>query len=295
MKIKTALYYIKQGTNSISRNKMMSIASISTVMASLFILGVFFIGIMNVNYFVENIEKSVQIQVFLKDEINDSQKNTIESTIKGCVGVNEVDFESKQQAFEKFKEELGDRGDLVEGIDADKVMPVSFIVKLEGPQYVEGVVQSIKDLEGIDKINDVKSLMDMLIKLSNFIKTLGLIIMIVLIAVSIFLISNTIKLTVVSRKREINIMKYIGATDWFIKWPFIIEGIFLGLIGSLLSFILLCYGYIAVSDYILKEFIIIKPIDIIEIAPYMGIMFIGIGLIIGALGSAISIRKFLHV
>lgn len=295
MKIKTFGYYAKQGLHSITRNKMMSLASISTVMASLLILGIYLITVANVSSMVKSVESGVEIKVFLDNDISNDEMSAIETLAKNSPGVSSVEFESKQQALENFREQLGENGDLVADIDAEKVMPMSYIIKMEGPQYVDGVSNALSSMQGIDKINDARPIMDKLMNITSFVKTLGICLMIILLIVSIFLISNTIKLTVIARKREIGIMKYIGATDWFIRWPFVIEGMTLGLIGSILSGIILCYGYIVASDAVSKSLQIINLVQPIDIIPYMAALFVLMGLIIGSLGSIVSMRKFLHV
>lgn len=295
MKISSFCYYVKQGLKSIGRNKMMSIASISTVMASLLILGIFYITIVNVNTFVQDVESTVEIKVYLKNEITDDQKAAIESEVKQSEGVTDISFESKEQALENFKKSLGDKGEVVEGIEAEKVMPTSYIIKLSGPQYVSGVSEKLSTLAGIDQIFDDRSTMDKLASIISFVKTFGISLMAVLLIVSIFLISNTIKLTVFARKREIGIMKQIGATNWFIRWPFVIEGMLLGLIGAILSSALLGYGYMIAANAVTENLIIVQLVDPYVILPYMVAVFLSIGFIIGSVGSVVSMRKFLNV
>lgn len=295
MKLRSFSYYIKQGFLSIKRNKMMSIASVSTVMASLLILGIFFITMTNVNYLVKNVESDVEIKVFLKDDVTNDQKSEIETSMKNAKGVTDVEFETKAQALENFKKQLGDNGSLVDGVDPEKVMPCSYIIRLEGPEYADEVVKTLKTMDGIDKINDARPILDKLIKVTQFIKSLGLVLMLILLVVSIFLISNTIKLTVIARRKEIGIMKYIGATDWFIRWPFIIEGVLLGLCGALLSGAILSYGYAAAVNALTKNMIFTQLVDPWDIIPYLCILFAVLGVVIGSVGSSFSIRKFLHV
>lgn len=296
MKIKNAGYLVKQGLQSISRNKMMSLASVSTVMASLLILGIYFIAMMNVNAMVKGVESGVEIKVFLTNDITNEQMNDIESEMKNTSGVTDVTYESKEQALENFKKQLGENADLVDGIDADEVMPSSYIIKMKGPEYVEGTVAKLKGMPGVDEIKDAQPIMDKLIDITGFVRTLGISLMAILLIVSIFLISNTIKLTVMSRRREIGIMKYIGATDWFIRWPFVIEGLILGLLGAIVSGIILGYGYVAACDAVAQNlFGVIKLMEPKDIVPNMSAMFAVVGLAIGSLGSMLSMRKFLHV
>lgn len=295
MKIRTCGYFISEGLKSIYRNRMMSIASISTVMASMLILGIFYITMSNVNYMVKNVESGVEVKVFLKNGVTNDQMSQIESEAKSSSGVTSVSFESKEQALENFKKQLGDNKDLVEGIDPNKVMPESYIIRFKGAKYVDGVVQKLNGMQGIDEIKDGRQYLDKLIKITGFIKTLGISLMVILLAVAVFLISNTIKLTVIARRREIGIMKYIGATNWFIRWPFVIEGVLLGLLGAVISGAVVGYGYTLAADAVVKNLVIINLMNPSAIIPYMMLMFIVVGVGLGFAGSAVSMRKFLNV
>lgn len=295
MKIRTCGYFVSEGIKSVYRNRMMSIASVSTVMASLLILGIFYITMSNVNYMMKNVESGVEVKVFLKNDITNDQMNQIESEAKSSMGVTSVSFESKEQALENFKKQLGDNQDLVEGIDPNKVMPESYIIKFKGPKYVDEVVQRLKSLQGIDEIKDGREYVDKLVKITNFVKTLGISLMVILLAVAVFLISNTIKLTVIARRREIGIMKFIGATNWFIRWPFVVEGVLLGLLGALISGAVVGYGYTLAVDAIVKNLVIVNLMNPASIIPMMMLIFIGVGVILGFTGSAVSMRKFLNV
>lgn len=295
MKIRTCGYFISEGIKSIYRNRMMSIASISTVMASMLILGIFYITMANVNYVVKNVESGVEIKVFLKSNVTNDQMSQIESEAKSSEGVASISFESKQQALENFKKQLGNNQDLVAGIDPNKVMPESYVIKFKGAKYVDSVVQKLKGMQGIDEIKDGREYIDKLVKITNFIKTLGIALMIILLIVAIFLISNTIKLTVIARRREIGIMKYIGATNWFIRWPFVVEGVFLGLLGALVSGCVVGYGYTLAADAVAKNLVIINLMNPADIIPTMLFMFIVVGVGLGFAGSAVSMRKFLNV
>lgn len=295
MKIRTCGYFVSEGIKSVYRNRMMSIASVSTVMASLLILGIFYITMSNVNFMMKNVESGVEVKVFLKNDITNDQMNQIESEAKSSVGVTSVSFESKEQALENFKKQLGDNQDLVAGIDPNKVMPESYIIKFKGPKYVDEVVQRLKSLQGIDEIKDGREYVDKLVKITNFVKTLGISLMVILLAVAVFLISNTIKLTVIARRREIGIMKFIGATNWFIRWPFVVEGVLLGLLGAVISGAVVGYGYTLAADAIVKNLVIVNLMNPASIIPMMMLIFIGVGVILGFTGSAVSMRKFLNV
>lgn len=183
----------------------------------------------------------------------------------------------------------------MEGLDKDNPIPSSYVVKVEKPEIISKVVGSIRGMPGIYSIQDGRGVVDKIITITRTIKWVGSIIFILLIGVSLFLIGNTIKLTVYSRRKEVGIMKYIGATDWFIRWPFIIEGIIIGMTGAIVANLVLYYLYRMVYVKASAAFImmqLISPQYVITTA--LG-LFVLAGMVIGAAGSVMSIRKFLNV
>lgn len=296
MKISTYKHFLLDALRNLRRNRTLSTASAATVAASLFILGVFLLTILNVNVAIKDVESKVEVKVFLKEDIKMNEQSDIEKAIKDTAGVVDVTFESKNDALKKLQEQLGEENkDLVQGLERDNPMPTSFIVKVEKPEMVTTVVDNVKGMPGIDSIKDGRQLVDKIMSVVNTIKWVGVAIFLLLIGVSLFLIGNTIKLTVYSRRREIGIMKYIGATDWFIRWPFIMEGILLGILGALLSLILLYFAYRfayikLMSQVVTMQFI--RPSYVLSIISWE---FLLSGILIGGVGSIMAIRKFLTV
>jgi cell division transport system permease protein len=297
MKISTFKYYIMDALKSLKRNKTVSIASIATVAATLFILGVFLLIVFNVNSGMEVIGSKLQVKIYIEDEITISDKSAIERAIDDVQGVTNVKFETKDDALETVKKQFGeDSKALVEGLEKTNPFPNAYVVSVEKPEIVTNVVEAAEGLSGVEKINDVREIVDKVIKITNSIKVIGFALFIILISVSLFLIGNTIKLTVYSRKKEIGIMKYVGATDWFIRWPFIIEGMMLGISGAIVSIGVLYYVYrmaFQKSAQTLLEFsgfTLINPHFILSTTLWQ---FMLGGLLIGAIGSVLSIRKFL--
>jgi cell division transport system permease protein len=273
----------------------MSFASISTVAASLFIFGIFMLMVVNVNNIIDTVEKKVEIEVFLKDDMTTLKQQKLEKDIKAIEGVREVAFKSKEQALADFRKSLGEKEDLAKGLDIDNPMPASFIIKVDKPQYVFDVSQKISRMNGIEQINDGKQLVESIIKVTNFIKVLSLILIVILGVIALSLISNTIKLTVFARKKEIGIMKYIGATDWFIRWPFVIEGMIMGFMGAVVSIIFLTGGYEYAVKTVSSSVAIFSLVSPGKVLFPMVWQFGLIGTAIGGFGSLISIRKFLVV
>jgi len=299
MKISTIKYFIIDALKSLKRNKTVSIASVATVAATLFILGVFLLIVFNVNAGVKELGSKLEVKIFLNDDYTISDKAAIERALNGVDGVSNIEFEDKADALVKVKEQFGeDSKSLVQGFEKNNPFPNAFLVRVEKPEVVSSVVKAAEGLSGIEKIKDVRKLVDQIIKITNGLKIIGLALFAILISVSLFLIGNTIKLTVYSRRKEIGIMKYVGATDWFIRWPFIIEGMMLGVAGAIISTVILYYAYSAVfskfADVSLGflGFTLISPYFVLGTVLWQ---FILGGLFIGATGSIISLRKFLVV
>ncbi|MBE3593073.1 MAG: ABC transporter permease [Thermoanaerobacter sp.] len=288
-------YFLKEGFSNLSRNRLMTIASITSVMAAMLILGLFLVIILNVNSLTNQVESQLELKAFLKDNISEQEVSQIGNEIKAIPGVTSVVFESKEEALQKFKQQLGDKSYLAEGLEEDNPLPQSYIVKVKDAGLMKDISNEIKQINGVDKVSYGQDVVDKLLGIIKIVRIVGLSIILILFIISIVIISNTIKLGVFARRREINIMKYIGATDWFIRWPFLIEGVVLGLVGALLSvaLLVLIYGYML--DIINNKLIVFQLLPLEKIVGDILLYFSLIGAIIGALGSGFSIKRFLNV
>ncbi|MFL0196074.1 permease-like cell division protein FtsX [Clostridium sp. WILCCON 0269] len=296
MRISTISFFIKDAFKSLKRNKTISMASGATVAATLFIFGISLLTMLNIKQGILEVQSKVEVKVYLKDNITTAQKKDIEDKVKSIDGIVSLDYETKSEALDKFKSQLGEQNkSLVEGLDKDNPIPGAYIVKVQKPEIVSAVVENIKGMQGIDSIQDGRGIVDKIIAISRTIKWAGSIISIILIGVCLFLIGNTIRITLYSRRKEIGIMKYIGATDWFIRWPFIIEGIIIGLVGAVVSNVVLYYLYKIVYNKVANTFIMIQLISPQYVITNILGIFVLAGVIIGAVGSVLSIRKFLAV
>ncbi|MFT8313768.1 MAG: permease-like cell division protein FtsX [Clostridium sp.] len=301
MRISTIKLFIMDALKSIRRNATISLASAATVMATLFILGAFAMLLLNVKVAITDVESQIEVQVILKDDIKIDQQQAAYNKISKLDGVTSVTFKSKKQALEDLKQQLGDKNKgLVAGMENDNPLPNSYIVKVKQPDYVSKVVSALqpdgKYMDGIEQAKDGRDIVNRISAITKTVQWVGVALFIILIGVSLFLIGNTIRLAVYSRRREINIMKYIGATDWFIRWPFIIEGMVIGLFGAIISILLLYYVYgLAYSKVTSSVSMMMRFISPIYILTNISWAFILIGIFIGAIGSIIAIRKFLIV
>ncbi|MFZ5969727.1 MAG: permease-like cell division protein FtsX [Bacillota bacterium] len=298
MRIRTISYMIRQGFKGLWRNRMMSIASVSSVAATLMILGIVFIVVLNVNSVAETAKGQFDsIQIYLQESLEESKINEIGKKVETIEGVKEVYFVSKQEALENMKKQWGEHGYLLEGLESNP-LPDSFIVNLEGIEYADQVVKQMQGYEGIEEIKYYKDIVDRLLRITNLIRLTGTILIAILIGISMFIISNTIKITVAARYREITIMKFVGATNWFIRWPFLVEGMVLGFIGACIALVIVGYGYQSIFDlitqkmYVMVSAYLIPPSVIIK---NLAVIFAVLGTGIGALASIFSMRRFLKV
>ncbi len=296
MKINTFRHFLGDAAQSFKRNRTISGASIATVAATLFILGLFMLTILNVQQLMKEVESKVEVKVVLNDNIKVNEQKDIEKAIKNTAGVVDVVFETKDDALKNMKEWFGDDYvSLLDGLDKENPMPTSYIVKVEKPEIVSTVVQNVKGMPGIYAIKDAREFVDKIMAITNVVKWIGIAIFVILIGVSLFLIGNTIKLTVYARRREIGIMKYIGATDWFIRWPFILEGAFIGVLGAVIADVLLYFGYSFIFEKMGTQIMIMHLVSpSYVISTIVGQFLLG-GIFIGVLGSILAIRKFLSV
>ncbi|MDO5516907.1 MAG: permease-like cell division protein FtsX [Clostridium sp.] len=296
MKINTISYFIKDAFTSLKRNKTISLASIITVLITFFVLGIFTLVATNINNGIENVQNKVEVKVFLKEGVKVIDQREIELKLREIEGVKDVVYSSKEEEYNKFQETTNEGEGLLKGYTFENnPFQAAFTVKLESPEYASNVSEGIKDFEGVDSISDQQELVDKIVGIVKGVRVVGFALFIILVGVSIFLIMNTTKLTVYSRRREVGIMKFVGATDWFIRWPFVIEGMVIGLSGSLLSCIALFFAYKGVFGWIASQLTFVSLVNPMYIlTAVLGKFVIG-GVIVGATASVIALRKFLIV
>ncbi|WP_415874745.1 permease-like cell division protein FtsX [Clostridium sp.] len=296
MKISTIKYFFIDALNSLKRNTTLTIASVITVSLTLFMFGIFLLTMLNANQILKHVESKLEVSVFLKDDIKAEDKQNIEETLKKVNGLSDITYVNKEQALERWKEQLGEENkDLVQGLENKNPLPESYIVRVENADIVKNVVESTKELNGIEKVVANEDLVNQISKLTRGVKWVGFTALMIMIPISLLLIGNTIKLAVYARKKEISIMKFVGATDWFIRWPFIIEGVVIGIIGSLVSSGFLYYSYGVVYRKLSSIIIMLNLITPKYFLMNVIWIFVLSGILIGGLGSILSIRKFLKV
>lgn len=295
MKLSTSEYFIKEVYTSFKRNIWMTLASIFTVVLSLFILGFFSIVILNLNKMADTLESQVQISVYLKDDLSQEEIDETKENLSKIEGLQDIKFTTREEAMENFKERLGDQQFLLDALDDTNPLPNSFSLTVTSPQQVKTIADTAAALDSVESASYSQDIINHLFNLTHLIRLIGVALIILLTGAAIFIISNTIRLTVFARRKEIAIMKYVGATDWFIRWPFLLEGICLGFIGGGLATIFLYIVYNQVTQEIYEAMAFFPLIPQHPFIDYISLAILVAGIIIGALGSTISLKRFLKV
>lgn len=235
MRPSTIRYFLKEGFSGLKKNLLMTVASIIAVAACISIMSFSYCVVSNLQYMLDQMEDSIGISVFLKGDLTSEDIENMKTTISGLDHVTNVTYISPADALDQLKEQWGADEDIFIGLDdTNNPLSHSFQVELDQIESQDAVLAELQKIEGVDKVEYGQSLSEMLMSVSNVFQVAGILVMLVLGVISVMIIINTIRISVMNRRVEINIMKYVGATDWFIRWPFIIEGIIIGLIGAIL-------------------------------------------------------------
>ena len=299
MKFNIVSYLIGEGLGNVFKNKKSTFSAMLVMCISMLVFGLFFIIGENVNHIMETVQSSQEIQVFIKNDATDEEIQKVGEEINKIDGVKNTTFVSKDEALDIMQDRLGEKGYLLQGYEENNFLKASYKVTFTDLKLANKVESEINNIENISKITSSNETMTKLISVANGVRLVTGVILVALVIGSIFIISNTIKLTVYARRREISIMKYVGATNSFIRWPFIVEGVVIGIISALISILLVGFLYKFIAAKLL-ETTLIKSIGITLVT--FGNMFnliilvyllLGIG--IGIRGSSLSMRKYLEV
>ena len=292
-------YLIGEGFRNVFKNKKSTGASLMIMCATMLIFGLFFVIGENVNHMVREVESQQGMQVFLNKDVTEAQITQVGEQIKKLDNVGKVEYVSKEDALDSLKVRFGDKGDLLNGYYEKNPLKPSYVVTLTELEKSDEVKSQIENLENVSNIEVRDKTIEALINVANGVRIVSGVILVLLIVISVFIIANTIKLTVHARRKEISIMKYVGATNGFIRWPFIVEGIIIGIISALISILLLGLSYNFATEKLLTssitsmvEFSLLTFSDIFGLVM---VVYLGLGIGIGILGSVISMRKYLEV
>ena len=292
-------YLIGEGFSNVFKNKKSTGASLMIMCATMIIFGIFLILGENINHFVAEVESAQGVQVFINNDATQEQIDEIGDKIRQIDGVSTVEYVSKDDALQQMKDRFGDKQDLLEGYEENNIFPASYVVTLTDLTKSQEVQDQILTFDNIKKITSKDETVTTLINLANGIKIVTGVILVLLVVISIFIIANTIKLTVHARRKEISIMKYVGATNGFIRWPFMVEGIIIGIISALISIVILGFVYNFVADTIINSSMAttlqLNLLTFSNMLSMLLVVYIVMGTGIGAIGSAISMKKYLEV
>ena len=299
MKFNIVSYLIGEGFGNVFKNKKSTFSAILVMCISMLVFGLFFIIGENVNHIMNTVESSQEIQVFIKNDATDEEITTVGEQIKSIEGVNKVTFVSKDEALDIMQEKVGERSYLLEGYEENNFLPASYKVTLTDLNLANQVEAQINELNNIKKITSSNETITKLIGIANGIRIVTAAILIGLIIGSIFIIANTIKLTVYARRKEISIMKYVGATNSFIRWPFIVEGIIIGIISAAISVLVVGGVYKVVATKLLESSLVnslgITLVGFGDMFSMIILVYLVLGIGIGVIGSSLSMKKYLEV
>ncbi|HHY37510.1 MAG TPA: ABC transporter permease [Clostridia bacterium] len=273
----------------------MSFASVTTSAISLFALGVFLVLSANLDYILVKVESNVGVTAYLSDEVSAERVRELRDMVATIDGVTSVKFVSKEEALQRLKDQFGEHSDLLEAVEESNPLRNSLEIQVKKPEYVQEIAGRLRQLAGVAEVEERADLMKRLSNTLLVTRCIGLGLIAILSVASVLVISNTVRLSVIARRREVAIMKIVGATDGFIRWPFFMEGMVLGLIGSGLAGLALWYGYSVATREVMRlvPFLPILPEE--YLIPRVDGILLGAGALVGAVGSSWSLRRYLRV
>lgn len=299
VKFNIASYLIGEGLGNVFKNKKSTFSALLVMCISMLVFGIFFMIGENVNHVMQTVESSQEIQVFIKNDATEEEIQTIGEQIKAIEGVNKVTYVSKDEALDIMQSKVGEKSYLLAGYEKNNFLPASYKVTLTDLKLAGQVESKINELDNIKKITSSNETMAKLLSIANGIRYVTAAILIALVIGSVFIIANTIKLTVYARRREISIMKYVGATNSFIRWPFIVEGIIIGIVSAGISILIIGGIYKVIAAKLLESTLVqnlnITLVSFGNMFNLIILVYLILGIGIGVLGSSLSMRKYLEV
>ena len=297
MKLRTLARHGKEGVKNLARNGWMTFASISAVTVTLLLVGVFLVVLLNMNAIGSQIEDDVEVRVYIERVADDAQKAELKAQLESIPEVERVIYQSKDESLEELIDSLGDDGKAFESLKDENPLNDVFIVKTAIPQDTVSVAEKANTFDHVSDVRYGKGTVERLFQVLEVSRNIGIVLIIGLMFTAMFLIANTIKLTIVSRRKEIEIMKLVGATNAFVRWPFFIEGLLLGLFGSVIPIAAITLGYHLIYQQFNEklETIFVQMLPVYPFAYQLAAVLVLFGVVIGVWGSLTSVRKFLRV
>ncbi len=295
MKVSSVGYVVRDGFRNVWRNKVMSVASISTVAISLFLLGVVWLFISNVNHMVTKVESELEINAYIDKTYTRDQGVELMNQISQLPGISLVSYVTKEDALHILQGRFGPDANLAETVGEYNPLPDMIRVKASRPELVPDLAKKLENTIGIETVRYGQGTVEKLLQTADWVERAGVIGLIGISIAAVFLISTSIRLTVYSRREEITIMRLVGATNWYIRWPFLVEGIFIGLFGSLLACAILYFGYLQLAKYLTLNLTFIPLLTDQQVLLTMGGNILAYGSGLGLIGSFLSVFRYLRV
>lgn len=295
MKSYNLTYFIKESFESIFKHRFMSFAAMSVITACLLLMGSFMLVAFNIENLLGEVEDKNEIIAFVDESYTQEQAIALEEKILGLGDISQAEFISKERALRDFKKEFGEQSSLLDDLEDDNPLRHRFRIKLDDIRGTARTERELYGIEGIAKVSARSDIANRIIQVRDVVTAICLVLIIILVLVSIFIISNTVNLTLFNRREEISIMKMVGATNGFIRCPFVIEGLLLGIGGAVIALLLQWGVYTYMSDLVIKSLQFFPVISFRDAFHWLALTFFGVGIFVGGLGSTITLRKFLKV
>ena len=301
MRASSFRYLVKSGVKNLWNNRMMTIASVGTLIACLLIVGFAVLFSINVDSIVEYMGQQNEIVVFMELDTPEEYMSVMKDDLAEMDGLGTITYISRQQAFEDYKAKLGDKADILDGMEDDHYLPASFRATILDPEKVDILMTSIRRMDYVNEVQAPTDLAKTLVSVRRMVNTLGGAVIAALVAVSLVIITNTIRASVFNRRKEINIMKYVGATNSFIRIPFLVEGVLLGVIAAVIAYLAIWGGYTVFLNAMSTESsswlssITQHVMPFRQVSGKLMLWFLVAGILTGGLGSTFSMRGHLKV
>lgn len=300
MRTSNVTYLVKKGISSIWKNFLMSFASFCILMVSLLLVSCAVLLMMNVNKIMSNIEDTNEITIYLKEDISDKQVEHIKSVLEKNQDITDVKYYSKEQALDDFRDNMAEYSELLDYLDKNP-MPETFLVRVKDLSKIRHVVNTVNDIEGVEQTKAPYDFASVLVQIRNTFTLIGGAVLIALVVVSIVIVSNSIRTSVFARRNEISIMRYVGATSGFIKAPFFVEGMFIGILAGAAAWGLTWLIYVSVFALFSADLTVWQMFGFYGLTPFGDIMWYVLavncaaGALLGAVGTVFSTGKYLKV
>ncbi len=295
MKLYNISYFLREGIHSIFTHRLMSFAAMSVITACLLLMGSFTLVASNIDRLLGDIEEKNKVVAFVEETYTEEESRALEDDILAVPEVASVEFMTKTEALEDFKEDFGDESELLDGLDERNPLRDRYTITLHNIEDTQKAADNLAMIEGVAKVSARSDISDKVVQVRDVVTIVCVALVLILILVSIFIISNTVNLTMFNRREEIAIMKMIGATNGFIRFPFVIEGLLIGIAGAAIALLLQWFVYEYIVASALSGISFIPTLPFKDCVGFIAAIFFGTGIVVGGIGSAITLRKFLKV